>query len=270
MGKKSKPKLNIKWYGWKPDIPDFRDFKFSAQLKSEKDLPESVDLRKDKMIIFNQETLGSCTSNAIAIAHLFCQMKQEDDDLVIPSRLFIYYNTREIEGTIDVDAGAHLRDGIKSIAKHGVCDEMVWPYIIKDFAKKPTPDCYEEALNNQAIHYQRIPCDLNQMKTCLAEGFPFVFGFAVYTSFESAEMAKTGILNMPGRDETMKGGHAVIAVGYDDKEGRFLIQNSWGKDWGKNGYFTMPYEYMASPGLAIYSFGIVKYPFFPQSFPQLF
>lgn len=250
MVKKSKPKLNVKWYGWKPDIPDFRDFKFSIQLKSERDLPESIDLRNEKMIVFNQETLGSCTSNAISMAHLFCQIKQGDNDLVIPSRLFIYYNTREIEKTINVDSGAHLRNGIKSIAHHGVCDESLWPYIIKDFAKKPYPECYEEALKNQAVQYQRIPCDLTQMKGCLAEGFPFVFGFAVYTYFESSDMARTGILNMPGRNEIMKGGHAVIAVGYDDKEGRFIIQNSWGNDWGKDGCFTMPYEYITSPGLA--------------------
>jgi len=88
------------------------------------------------------------------------------------------------------------------------------------------------------------------MRTCLAEGYPFVFGFTVYRSFESREVAKSGVLDMPQRDEKVMGGHAVMAAGYDDRAKRFLIRNSWGADWGKQGYFTMPYAYLDNRNLS--------------------
>ena len=89
------------------------------------------------------------------------------------------------------------------------------------------------------------------MRTCLAEGFPFVFGFTVYNGFESDAVAKSGVLNMPGPDERMVGGHAVMAVGYDNTQRRFIVRNSWDTDWGMKGYFTMPYDYLdLNSGLA--------------------
>jgi C1A family cysteine protease len=84
----------------------------------------------------------------------------------------------------------------------------------------------------------------------LAEGFPFVFGFTVYSSFESATVARSGILNMPTKNERVVGGHAVMAAGYDDTQQRFIIRNSWGTDWGQKGYFTMPYVYLGSRNLS--------------------
>ena len=91
---------------------------------------------------------------------------------------------------------------------------------------------------------------LTEMKTCLAEGFPFVFGFAVYESFEAPEVAKTGVVVMPGKNEDLLGGHAVLAVGYDDTTQRILVKNSWGTKWGMRGYFTMPYAYVSNRELA--------------------
>jgi C1A family cysteine protease len=157
--------------------------------------------------------------------------------------LFVYYNERMIEGTVNQDSGAFIRDGIKSLAKLGVCTEERWPYKINRFTKKPGLACYRSAKKHRILSYHRIST-VDEMRSCLAEGFPFVFGFTVYEAFESAAVAKSGVLNMPGPKEKVMGGHAVMAVGYDNAARRFTIRNSWGTDWGQKGYFTMPYDYL--------------------------
>lgn len=163
-----------------------------------------------------------------------------------PSRLFIYFNERVVDGTIETDSGARIRDGIKSVAKQGVCPEIDWPYIITAFRSRPPANCYKEALNHKAIQYRRINHSLESFKEVLAMGFPFVFGFSVYESFEATYITNTGLMAYPKPDERLIGGHAVKAVGYDDTAGHFIIKNSWGTDWGDLGYFYMPYEFMDS------------------------
>ena len=142
-----------------------------------------------------------------------------------------------------------IRDGIKTLAKQGVCSEKQWPYKMSKYAVKPGPACYKQGLNHQITSYHRINT-LDEMRACLAEGFPFVFGFTVYESFESQQVAKTGIVDMPKPGEKTLGGHAVMAVGYNDKQKRFIVRNSWGEDWGVKGYFTMPYDYVADRNLS--------------------
>jgi C1A family cysteine protease len=142
-----------------------------------------------------------------------------------------------------------IRDGIKTLKHQGVCAEKKWPYIISKFAAKPSPACYKEALDHQITSYHRI-LTLDEMRRCLAEGFPFVFGFTVYESFESQEVAKTGIVPMPQPNERSIGGHAVLAAGYDEAQQRFIIRNSWGIGWGQKGYFTIPYDYAANRNLS--------------------
>ena len=213
-------------------------------------LPAKADLRPKCPPVVDQGNLGSCTANAIGNAHRFNQIKQSQPNNFMPSRLFIYYNERVIEGTVNEDAGAMIRDGIKSIAKQGVCPEKLWPYQTAKFATKPPAACYKEALKHQAISYQRVLQSLAQMKGCLASGYPFVFGFTVYESFQSSAVAKTGTVPMPSQGEGVVGGHAVLAVGYDDAKQRFIVMNSWGTRWGAKGYFTMPYGYLANSDLA--------------------
>jgi C1A family cysteine protease len=191
----------------------------------------------------DQGQLGSCTANALVGALEFLELK-DGAQFVYLSRLFLYYNERVIEGTVDQDSGAFLRDGIKSLAKQGVCTEPEWPYKISRFTKKPTRACYRTAKKHRILSYHRITT-VDEMRGCLAEGFPFVFGFTVYDAFESAAVAKSGVLNMPGPKEKVLGGHAVMAVGYDDGARRFVIRNSWDSDWGQKGYFTMPYDYLS-------------------------
>jgi C1A family cysteine protease len=240
----------IKRYGWVPDFPDQRDHMFAAPPPVLASLPPSVDLRPQCPPVYDQGELGSCTGNAIAGAIQFDRRKQQLDPDWVPSRLFIYYNEREIEGTVDSDSGAMIRDGIKSVNKLGVCPEDMWPYDITKFADKPPAECYDRALECRVVSYSRLFPNLLQLKGCLASGYPFVFGFTVYDSFESPEVAQTGVLQMPSPGENMLGGHAVVAVGYDDADQRFIIRNSWGDAWGQQGYFTMPYQYLIDRSLS--------------------
>ena len=230
-------------YGWVPDIPDGRDFLYAGIKPRRLRLPSKVDLREFCSEVEDQGQLGSCTANALAGNIEFLDNKDGDGAYTDKSRLFIYYNERVIEHSVDSDAGAMLRDGIKTLNKEGVCSEKSWPYKIPKFADRPSLACYKEAKSHCIQSYHRITT-LNDMLTCLTDGFPFVFGFAVYESFESKATAKTGIAPMPKKDEKMMGGHAVLAVGFDQKQKRFLARNSWGKAWGMEGYFTIPFEYL--------------------------
>jgi C1A family cysteine protease len=238
----------ISWYGWSPDLPDQRDKLYGAIAAPPKKLPNAADLRPGCSSVENQGQLGSCTANALA-GHLEFLENKAGKPATDLSRLFIYYNERGIEGTVAQDSGAQLRDGIKTLAKQGVCPEKEWPYVISKFAVKPPASCYRDGLKHQITSYHRI-VTLLEMKTCLADGYPFVFGFTVYESFESPAVAKTGTLNLPTPKEKSLGGHAVMAVGYNDATNRFIIRNSWGADWGLQGYFTMPYAYLDNRNLS--------------------
>jgi len=232
-------------YHWVPDLPDHRDFAYQPTPLT---LPAKVDLRNICSPVEDQGNLGSCTGNALvgAMECLENIGKQSFTDL---SRLFVYYNERAIEGTIRQDAGAMIRDGVKSLAKSGVCTEALWPYNIAKFKTKPTVKCFTDGLTRKVAVYSMIDM-LSDMLNCLAAGFPFVFGFSVYESFESDEVARTGIVNMPGKGEKLLGGHAVLCVGYDNANQRFLVRNSWGPSWGQSGYFTIPYVYLTDRNLS--------------------
>ena len=249
-------------YGWVPDLPDARDHLYSAPAIALAALPPSVDLRDQCPEVYDQGKIGSCTANAIAAAFEFDLRKQQLSDFV-PSRLFIYYNERAMEGHAAFDSGAQIRDGIKAVATMGVCTEKEWPYDdtpaeydggpfpagAKD-GEKPPQQCYTDALVNRVTTYRRVAQVPDQMRGCLAAGYPFVFGFSVYDSFESEDVAKTGVAPMPQPGEKLLGGHAVLAVGYDDAGQTFLVRNSWGTGWGQAGYFTLPYAYLTTRGMA--------------------
>jgi C1A family cysteine protease len=238
-------------YGWVPDVPDARDLMYAAPAAAMAVMPSKVDLTSLCPPVYDQGNLGSCTGNAIAAAYQFDEMKQASPSPFLPSRLFIYYNERAMEGTVNSDAGAQIRDGIKSIAQQGVCPETMWPYVISKFADKPTPACYTFALQHRAVQYRRIPRDLTQMRLCLAQGYPWVFGVSVYDSFESQAASQTGDIPLPNpSNESLLGGHAILAVGYDDARHVFLFRNSWGTGWGNHGYGTIPYSYLLDANLS--------------------
>ncbi len=238
-----------KRYGWIPDLPDQRDFLFASPYAASIALPSSVDLRSVCPPVYDQGQLGSCTANAIAAALEFDQIKQNLTPIFVPSRLFIYYNERSMEGTVNSDSGAQIRDGIKTVSSQGACSESEWSYDITKFAVQPPPNCYSDAPQNRAINYQRLSHNLQLMRGCLASGYPFVFGMTVYESFESQAVAQSGQVPMPAPKEQTVGGHAVLAVGYDDTKQVFLVRNSWGSAWGMQGYFTLPYAYLSATNL---------------------
>jgi C1A family cysteine protease len=235
-------------YGWIPDLPDRRDLLYAPPPELVAKLPARVDMRSQCPMVYDQGELGSCTAQAIAGALEFDQVKEGLPEFV-PSRLFIYYNERALEGTVNFDSGGMLRDGIKTVASDGACPEPEWPYELDRLTQRPTEVCYRDGRKHRALQYERLPHDLTQLRACLASGYPFVYGMTVYQSFESTVVSQTGHVPMPASDERAIGGHAVMAVGYEDESQRFISRNSWGAGWGLAGYFTIPYEYLLARGL---------------------
>lgn len=253
-------KTKHKHLGWHRDLPDQRDYFYSAPLPKLKAMPAKIDLRKSCPPVYNQGRIGSCTANAIAAAVQFDRHKAKQKPDFMPSRLFIYYNERVIEHSVQYDAGAQLRDGIKAVSKQGVCAESEWPYndtpapsenapfpAGAPAGEKPPAACYADAKKYTAKLYLRVQQTLMQMKGCLAEGYPFVFGFTVYNNWYSDP---TTVMPLPAAHERPVGGHAVLAVGYDDAKQCFIFRNSWGTGYGAKGYFYMPYAYLTNPQLA--------------------
>ncbi len=228
-------------YGWLPDIPDQRDYLYKA-IRPVIRLPRKVDLRGLCSEVERQGELGSCTAQALAGNIEFLD-KISDFKYTDVSRLFIYYNERALMHTIRYDSGSSLRVGIKTLKNSGVCEETLWLYRISKFTRKPPLKCFADAKKHRITSYHRIN-SLNEMLACIAEGYPFIFGFTVYESFESQEVLETGTVHMPKKKEKAIGDHAVMAVGYNRTTERFIVRNSWGKDWGKGGYCTMPFEYL--------------------------
>lgn len=219
-----------------------------------KTLPPVVDLRNKCPPIYNQLQLGSCTANALVACF------QYDDMKFYGSRLFLYYNERYLDNNVYSDAGSTLSQGIRALKKYGLCSEKLWTYSDNGtkFMTKPSKQCYTEALNHQVLSATNISPDLISMKKSLASNEPFVLGILIYESFETDNVSRTGIVPMPQRNESILGGHAILCVGYDDTKSMFIMRNSWGTNWGDNGYFYIPYEYITNSNLASDFWNITK------------
>lgn len=284
--------------GWLPDYPDFRDYtveqdEISIKLKmlgqedsikamlekvgvaepAEIKLAPSVDLRAWCSPIENQGPLGSCTANAgVGIVEYF--ERRAFGKHIDASRLFLYKTTRNMLHWTG-DTGAFLRSTMGALTLFGVPPEEYWPYVVADFEKEPSAFCYAFAQNYQAISYYRLDPPgtaknilLERIKTNLAAGLPSMFGFTVFSSYTQA--ATTGKIPFPTAGEKIVGGHAIVAVGYDDNmkikntnpgaietKGALLIRNSWGTGWGSSGYGWLPYEYVLK-GLAVDWWSLLK------------
>jgi len=197
--------------------------------------------------------LESCTANAVAAALQYLRRRETLVPDFVPSRMFIYYTTRAARGLARCDTGSSIRDALKCVARLGVCAETLWPYEMPRFELAPPPRCFRAAAPHRGIRYQRLARDarLAAVRTCLASGHPVLFGMVVYSSFETAAVARSGVAPLPTqRDHHLGRGHSVLAVGYDDGARRLLVRNSWGSRWGQGGYFLLPYAYLTAPHLA--------------------
>jgi C1A family cysteine protease len=265
-------------YGCRPDVPDIRDLRFKelrrmtlaatpgdappsllarlfpclAGKPKPAPLPKRVDLREGTNAarwpaIYDQEWLGSCTVQAHTrgFHYLLAGEGEEVADRQL-SRLMLYYLER---GGVPADTGASVRDGLKAMAKWGCCPEYEWPHVLARWDEKPPPRAYELASKRTAVKYARLST-VQDMKQCLADGYPFALGIAVYESFETDVTRANPMAPMPREDERLLGWHCVLGLGFDDSMGGVLFANSWGRYWGQDGYFWLPYSWLQDGNLA--------------------
>lgn len=241
-------------YNYKFQEEDPNDHKFHlhvAQMQATA-LPSQVDLRDSGYMppVLDQSCLGACTANATSNALRFCLKKNKAVKDFQPSRLFIYYYSRLLEGTINEDSGAVIRDVMKAVHTYGACSENNWGYDISKFTVLPPAAVFRAAQTHiKGFQYMAVNQDLNSLKNALAQGFPIVFGMSVYSSFESDTVAKTGVVPMPNQNDQNLGGHAQIICGYKDDTQQFIVMNSWG-NWGDKGFCYIPYKYLLDGNLS--------------------
>lgn len=233
-------------YGWHRQKIDNRDKVFSAE-KPILGLPPTSDLRDQFPPCYDQGQTSSCTAHGIVGALQSAQFRAKIPQTML-SRLFLYYNERVIEGDPDQDSGAEIRDGIKACNVLGIVPETAWPFDENKVLAKPTESAYLQAQTGKIHLYASVDLSkTDHIKLALSHKIPVVFGFDVFSYFESDEMARAGILNLPVSGEQQVGGHCVLIVGHDDSEKMFWVRNSWGSGWGPfNGYFKMSYQYVNS------------------------
>lgn len=250
---KIKLPFDIPKYHWARDKVDTRDHPYlSSRVKS---VSSIVDLRIYCSSIEDQGNLGSCTGQAIAGAiELLDKRAGRSIDI---SRLFIYYYERLLEGTVNYDSGAYIRDGIKATYTYGAPLESLWPYNISKFRTQPTAAAITDAAKRKVTSYQRAD-NFNAVIDAIAAGYPVIVGFSVYSSFESATVARTGKMPYPNTSrERLLGGHAVLIVGYNKTNNTFIVRNSWGTSWGDRGYFYMPFQVIQNTSMSS-DFWVIK------------
>lgn len=223
------------------------------------DLPVECSLEQYQNFVYNQQSLGSCTANAFCGGFRIkanCPKNVEKKlSSFIPSRLFFYYNERAIENTTNTDSGANVCDGLKYVLENGICSESSCPYVISQFAKKPSDACYKEALSYKISSYGLIPQNsnvLDKIKQMIVQGEPVLIAIKIYESFESLETSLTGVVPMPDvSKEKCLGGHEMCLIGYNELTQRFLVLNSWGILWGHFGKCFIPYSYLLDTSLTM-------------------
>lgn len=244
-----------------PSQPDI-NVKFFHTDKELAKLPKTVDLEDKLPAVWNQGQIGSCGGHGIggAVALNYAVAKiadaAEGKFHYTPSRLFIYYNARRLMNTTESDSGISIADGVKGIQKWGICPEdsghdWSWEYSSTDdrFKQKPPDKCYEDALIHTALEVEQVPLDRAHIFACLAANRGVIIGVTLYESFESEKVAKTGMVPLPKKNESMIGGHCMLIVGYDQKKDLAKVRNSWGADWGQKGYCWFPMKYLINPSL---------------------
>ena len=239
----------------KPSPFDPRDIYFSNKMCSTIILPDEYDLSGYIKRIENQGTLGSCSGQGSSYMMETLEAIAQKPHYEL-SPMYLYYKEREMEGTVKVDSGAYIRDAMKVLQKHGICKESLHPYVERNFAQKPSEEAEQDAKNHMIEGYQRLT-SVNQIKTCIAQNKPVLIGMKLYTSFDTKMVELTGIVPMPNKaKEKYDGSHCMLISGFNDNfanernikvkpgmsGGYFKVVNSWGSNWGENGFCYIPYE----------------------------
>ena len=229
---------------WQRDRKDPRDHE--APLLKAFRAPPVIDLRKGVHAIYDQGELGSCTAQMMAYILQFIESRQNGTPAPIPSRLFIYWVTRWLQGTLDEDSGATIRNVFRAVAKEGYPPEHLWRYIIANFKKRPPKAAFEAGDWNtlDGSEHARVPHNLPSIQFQLSQGNPIGFGFDVPESFMDARTARTGIVRKPRSSERDVGGHAMTLVGYDNPRRVFFGLQSWGRRWGQGGFCEFPFDFI--------------------------
>jgi len=216
-------------------------------------LPPYGSVKKYCPDIYDQGQLGSCTANAFCGAYRILENIKNGRVDFQPSRLYLYYKEREIEGTVDEDSGADVIDGESYVQYYGICSEDSWPYDIEKYTVQPPVSCDQEALDHKISSYRTIPLNsslLTNIKKTINSQIPVMIAIAVYESFESQSTAQTGVVTIPKKYEQCLGGHEMCIVGYNDSAKLFTVLNSWGPEWGQAGFCYIPYSYITNHNLA--------------------
>jgi hypothetical protein len=233
-------------YGWIPDRPDRRDVKFRGTAQALGNLTPDWSVGMPEA--WNQGQIGSCTGNMFAAQGYFLRMKQ-GGPAIMPSRLFSYWAAREREGTTDSDSGAQIRDVIAGAITEGICPEELWPYDVTQVLREPSVAAFERAQYCEVLDYQRVDHTREDQLVAALQSGPVCFGATIYDSFESAAVARTGMVPMPGRFEGMVGGHALWLCQLDLVKRIGKVRNSWGPRWGQAGYGWFPIDYLVDGDL---------------------
>ena len=246
-----------KYYtGGKRDDPDHRDFKrrYGAPHIPSTEKHPRVDLRKYVDYVYDQGKLNNCTANALCAAFKMelnrqAELMNQSHCNFHPSRLFVYYNARAYTSDTGRDFAVTIRETFRALYDDGVCQESLWPYYVDLFAAKPPTTCYINAVDNRICRYEQLDQEIDQIRACLKEGYPFVFIFELYDSFFDPLNEERGLMPLPSDEEIQNGNpglHTVVGVGYNDDTQCITVLNSWGSSFGDNGYFYMPYKYIVN------------------------
>jgi C1A family cysteine protease len=234
--------------GYCPDKKRRNSNDFSASRFSAAEMPEIIDLRPFMTTVENQYDSNSCTANAMAGAYEYLENRLYGQATDV-SRLFIYYNARALDDSTQEDEGTYLSNCVKVVRKYGACAEEIWPFQLGQIKEKPPKAAYKDGVRFRIEDAASVAVDLDTMRACLAEGYPFVFGLQLFESFTGSG-GNGGLVPMPDiENETHNGGHAMLCVGYSDSDQVFVVRNSWGPEWGDGGYCYVPYAYMADPDM---------------------
>lgn len=228
-----------------PSTIDARDFNLSEQIHSvirelEENipLPSKFEITDNLTAVKNQGQEGTCVGFACTIGLKEFQEKQMHNQYIELSPRYLYQKCKEIDGFPNIK-GTNIKTALEVLSTVGVCEWNYWPYKEGDVGT-PAPGADDNA-KKYTIQSYGILTTMLSVKICLFRNSPVIMAVPFFNSWYSDQVTKTG--DIPKPDGTNKNGHAICVVGYNDENKKFKFKNSWGTNWGDNGYGYLPYEY---------------------------